>query len=92
MNWQSKPIKTLTLVALLLAATGCAASTKSARPRLQPEAYVTAPCKKPIQLPDRELTQADVEKLWVRDREALLACGMTKEALVKWLKANGSLY
>jgi len=65
----------------------CAASIQSST---EPPRLVDAParlqeaCAKPLRLPDRELTQADVEKYWLRDRQALLACGMTKQALLDY--------
>jgi hypothetical protein len=90
MNLQSKLRKTLTLSALLLALTACAASTKSGS-SAKPELSVTQKCARPVLLPDRELTQADVEKLWVKDRKALVQCGVTKQALVNWLKKNGKI-
>jgi hypothetical protein len=33
-------------------------------------------------LPDRVLTQAEVEQLWARDRRALASCGLSLNALV----------
>ena len=77
------------LAALPLAVTACAGSTKSGN--VKPELAVTQKCKLPVSLPDRDLTQAEVEKFWMRDRKALLECGVTKESLVKWLKKNGKL-
>ena len=89
MSLRSKLRKTLTLGVLLLAVTGCAASTKSGN--IKPELAVTQKCQRPVKLPDRELTQVEVEKYWLKDRKALIQCGVTKEALISWLKKNGRL-
>lgn len=89
MNYPNKPTRILTLGVLLLALTACAGSTKSGS--LKPEVYVTQKCSRPVLLPERALTQAEVEKFWAKDRKALLQCGMTKETLLKWLKQNGKL-
>jgi len=35
----------------------------------------TAPCAAPVDLPDRALSDRDVEVLWGRDRSALRECG-----------------
>lgn len=39
-------------------------------------------CPRPVALPDRALTQAEVETLWARDRAALVSCGWKRDALV----------
>jgi len=59
------------LAALALA--GCGGST----------AYVdsTDPCKEPVLLPERWLSDQEVELLWARDRRALLDCAGKVEVL-----------
>ncbi|MCT4557364.1 MAG: hypothetical protein N4A61_04815 [Pelagimonas sp.] len=39
------------------------------------------PCAKPVQIPDRWLTDRDIEQLWSRDRRELLGCGDKVETL-----------
>ncbi|WP_414832176.1 hypothetical protein [Afifella sp. YEN Y35] len=54
-------------------------------PILEPApAELSAPCADPVTLPGRGLTQAEVEKLWARDRVALTRCGLTKRAVVEF--------
>lgn len=51
---------------------------------------MTVSCK-PVALPDRALSQAEVEKLWARDRAALTKCGYSLGGLVAFytdLRAN----
>ena len=75
----------LTALPFLLMA--CAASIRSSNepPVLEPApAALTVDCVSPVRLSDRELTQAEVEEYWLRDRQALIECGMTKEALLAY--------
>ena len=65
----------LMLVGLPLALTACAGSPGVSVPRPGPPPSLTAPCAAPVALPDRGLTQAEVETLWGRDRSALRECG-----------------
>lgn len=46
-----------------------------------PPENLMKPCAAPVILPDRGLTQAEVETLWRRDRVNLTACGQTLETL-----------
>lgn len=43
-------------------------------------------CQKPIRLPRRPLTQAEVEHFWIQDRTNLENCGITHEALVEFIR------
>jgi hypothetical protein len=43
-------------------------------------------CSAPVALPDRELTQAEVEQLWDRDREALSRCGWSLDAFLQFYR------
>jgi hypothetical protein len=38
-----------------------------------------------VALPDRAMTQAEVEVSWGRDRSALRACGSRHAGLVEWV-------
>lgn len=49
---------------------GCGVSAKSND--LPPS--LTIPCDRPVALPDRALSDRDVEILWGRDRRALAEC------------------
>jgi hypothetical protein len=71
------------LSACLLA--GCAGSTSS-KP-LPPEASLTAPCAAPVALPNRGLSDREVEVFWGRDRSALRACGGQLDGLAGWAAA-----
>jgi len=39
-------------------------------------------CARPVELPDRALSQGEVEQLWTVDRAALVKCGVGQAALV----------
>ena len=53
----------LMLVVLMLA--GCERSTLSDK----------APCRAPVDLPDRGISQGEAFRFWARDRQALVECG-----------------
>ena len=62
------------LAALLVSVlVGCGGST-SIRP-------VAVPCEAPVTLPDRALSDRDVELFWGRDRDALRTCGARMSGL-----------
>lgn len=46
-----------------------------------PPPSATLPCARPASLPDRALSDRDVEILWGRDRRALLDCAGQVEVL-----------
>jgi len=48
-------------------------------------------CRRPVLLPDGEITQKDVERLWVSDRQALIQCGKRHGALVAFIKDRDAL-
>jgi hypothetical protein len=72
------------LIALPSVLGACLGSTSADVPRPKPPPSVTAPCASPVQLPERVLTQAEVERFWGRDRTALRACGDQVKALAEW--------
>lgn len=47
----------------------------------EPPPSATLPCPAPVALPERGLSDRDVEILWGRDRRALLDCGGQVEVL-----------
>ena len=83
-----KPTKTLTVIALAFLLTACAGSTKPAKPGLvvQPDSRLTQSCKRPVKLPEKELSQKEVETFWRKDRVALINCGVSKDALVRFYR------
>lgn len=70
-------MRNLYLVLMLSPLAGCGVSTKSAD--LPPSLLI--PCDRPVSLPDRALSDRDVELLWGRDRAALVACRSRHEGL-----------
>jgi len=52
---------------------------------------LTGVCPRPVRLPDRELSQAEVEAYWLRDRQALIECGLTKQALLNYYQTRDAL-
>lgn len=74
------------LIGLLSIGTGCAVSTNSGKPILiAPDATLTRICERPVLLPDRGLTQAEVEAFWRSDRARLLDCRARHEALAAYI-------
>lgn len=59
-------------VAPLSLLTACGASATA---KVQPPPSLTSPCAAPVALPERALTQVEVETGWGRDRAALRTCG-----------------
>ena len=82
----------LTVLLLALAACGDSiqSSTEAQRLNDAPTALAGA-CSRPVRIPERELTQAEVETLWLRDREALVACGIGKAALLEFYRNRDAL-
>lgn len=67
------------LVFLLLAS--CASTSGS---RSSPPPSLTSPCSAPVVLPERDLTDQEIEVQWGRDRTALRSCGSQLDGLAKW--------
>lgn len=72
------------LIALLSGLAACSASTPSVEDLnvQRAPASLTRPCPRPVLLPDRELTQAEVEDYWLVDRRNLLNCRSRLAGLV----------
>lgn len=68
------------LAALPLVLAACSGSTV-ADLALPPPASLVAPCPRPVLLPERALSQVEVERFWGRDRSALRACGEQVDGL-----------
>lgn len=92
--WNSnvKRSKTLTLIALPLALGACSGSIGSVEPpKLSPPpAELIEPCERPVLLPERILTQSEVEALWIRDRANLIECGQYKDLLQEFYQDRDS--
>lgn len=74
------------LLALPFLLAACGASIPSSNPPVldPPPAQLTRSCPRPVDLPDRALSQVEVEELWIRDRQALINCGLSKDAVVRY--------
>jgi len=79
-----KLLPTLMLIACALALTGCGGSTASGIRLTAADAALTQPCRQPVRLPERELTQVDIERYWRIDRAALVRCAGEKAELVRY--------
>lgn len=71
-------------VAFLLTACGGLTSGSVVQVAFPPPPSLTAPCATPVVLPERALSDRDIEIFWGRDRSALRACGSAHDGLVKW--------
>ena len=76
------------LVGGLLVLTACEDSIGQSKPPViaGPGETLTEPCKPPIELPNRALTQVEVETLWRQDRANLIACGKQLQTLVEIIR------
>lgn len=75
------------LIGSLLVLTACADSITSidGAPVLRPAPdEIAQACALPASLPNRALTQSEVETLWRQDREGLTDCGVTKAAVIAY--------
>lgn len=50
----------------------------------QPTSTLTSPCKAPVNIPERELKQREVEKMWSEDRKSLVTCGSKLKGTVTY--------
>lgn len=82
------------ILSLMLAAsllTGCAAFNRGdGGARLAPPPSLTMPCADPVRLPDRALSDQEIEVLWGRDRAALRACEGRHGALAAHILNEGT--
>ena len=72
-------MRNLLLLLPLSLLAGCAGSTPSA----DAPPSLLVPCDRPVILPDRALSDREVELLWGRDRAALVACRSRHEGLAQ---------
>lgn len=75
--------RTLTLLAPLCLVTACGGFKSPDIPA--PPAALVAPCARPVALPDRGMSQSEVEQFWRRDRIALADCGDRLEGLAGFM-------
>ena len=77
-------MKTLMLIALPLVLGACSASTPSVEELniQRAPASLLQPCPRPVNLPNRELSQSEVEDFWLVDRRNLLNCRSRHAGLV----------
>lgn len=66
----------------------CGGSTKLDKPGLQAniDNKLLEKCYRPVNLPNRELTQLDIERFWSKDRASLIKCGLSKDKLIAILR------
>ena len=76
------------LIMVLSLTTACDDSIGSVRPPdfAKIPTVFAKDCKKPQELPDRGLTQLDVETNWALDRKNLLDCGDLHKQTIEWLQ------
>lgn len=81
-----KLIKTLTLLAAVLALPACTALTPSTKApiHLPPLDSKLTTGEGPKKLPQRSLKQAEVEKLWLQDRAELRQCRVQQAGVVSF--------
>lgn len=74
------------LIAPLLALTACAGSIPSAEGINMdaPPPSAMMPCKRPVLLPDRALSQAEAEGYSIADRRELISCAGKQKILATW--------
>jgi len=73
-------MRALTLIFFAAILAGCNSSKETlpvaVKPRIDPvPVELRIPCEPPVTLPDRELSQNEVEKYWSGDRGELSKCG-----------------
>lgn len=72
-------------IALLLVLTACADLIKPDKVLIdRPAPSITQKCADPVRLPDRAMTQQEVEAYWGLDRVNLGRCGRKHGVLVQW--------
>lgn len=82
------------MIALVCLTAGGCVSTRSAsivkaadRPFIiAPDSSLIKACKGVVDLPDRALTQRDIERLWISDRKSLIECAKRHKALADFIK------
>lgn len=80
------------LVTSLSVLTACGESIGSVEPPtlMEPPSEFTQPCSRPVKLPERPLTQLEVETNWIEDRGRLISCAERHEAIVAFYEDRDS--
>lgn len=68
---------------------GCGGLTSARLPAPPPSQ--TAPCPRPVTLPDRGLSATEIELYWGRDRGHLRQCAEQLDALAAWVLQDAGL-
>jgi hypothetical protein len=71
-NWMKKLAMILMLVSLPFLSGACNDLTRFVKPNI--DATLLLPCDDPVFIPERDLTQEEVERYWGEDRSRLVAC------------------
>ena len=74
------PTRTALVACLVAALTGCASDDATA---IAPPPSLLLRCEAPLDLPSRDLSGAEVEIMWGRDRSALRTCASRHDALAR---------
>jgi len=82
-HWKIKHMPSLPAAVLVFLLLASCAST-SVKPLLPPPS-LTQPCTAPARLPERDMTDQEIEVQWGRDRSALRSCGSRLDGLAKWV-------
>ena len=67
---------------LILTACGVLIGSIEAPILVDPPTGLIQSCERPVVLPDRGLTQAEVEVFWIKDRENLVRCDLQLQELI----------
>jgi hypothetical protein len=86
-RWMLRRGMTSIPLVLPLVLTACGGSTAGSHARVAVPPSLTVPCRLPAGLPDRPLTQAEVEIHWGQDRDALRRCAGQLAGLAGWAAA-----
>ena len=73
---------------LILACSGCGHETEAVAVKATVPVSLLSDCNLPVAIPDRELSGAEVELSWGRDRSSLGSCARGKAALVTFIEEN----
>lgn len=72
------------LLSLPFLSGACSDLTRFAKPNI--DSILLLPCDDPVFIPEKDLTQAEVEKYWGEDRSRLVACRDKHTGLILVLK------
>lgn len=67
---------------VLMLQTGCSQQKVVDIPEINLLPSLKEPCDNPVEVPEKELTQENVENLWIKDRISLINCKKKKDSIV----------